>query len=92
MEPNENDCCETESTCNGYSFKELFADFVAGTPIKRKSWRGYWKYRFGEIEIHSKDGAIIKLSETKDILFTLAGVLQNDWEYGYDYNCDIPVK
>ena len=101
MEPNKNDkaqndclgescdCCESGRS---YTFKELFIDFIAGTPIKRKSWRGYWRYRFGEIEMHSKDGTVTKFSETKDVLFTLAGILQNDWEVAYNYNCDVPVK
>ena len=97
MKPTENDCCEAEKAYDceesrKTSFKELFADFIAGTPIKRKAWRGYWKYRMGEIEMHCKDGTVTKFSETKDILFTLSGILQNDWEYAHDYNCDIPVK
>jgi len=72
-----------ESTCGGnygYSFKDLFADFIAGTPIKRKVWKGYWKYRYGKIEMHGKDEAITYLTDTQDILFTISGILQNDWE------------
>jgi hypothetical protein len=73
------------------TFKELFTDFIAGTPIKRKVWRGYWIYKYGKIEIHAKNGEIINFLDTKDILFTLSGILQDDWEYANDKNCDIPV-
>lgn len=72
-------------------FKELFSEFVAGTPIKRKVWRGYWVYRFKRIEIHTKDGQLIDFIDTDDILFTISGILQDDWEYANDDNCDIPV-
>jgi hypothetical protein len=74
------------------TFKELFANLVAGTPIKRKVWRGYWVYKYGQLEIHSKDGSVIFLKDTADILFTLAGILQDDWEIATNENCDIPVE
>ena len=101
MEPTENDktqndCCEESRDCcesgRSHTFKELFTDFISGTPIKRKAWRGYWKYRFGEIEMHNKDGTVTKFLETKDVLFTVVGILQNDWEIATNYNCDISVK
>lgn len=71
------DCCAgVENT----TFKDLFADFISGTPIKRKAWAGYWKYRYGAIEMHSKDGTITNFLGSKDIIFTLSGILQVDWE------------
>ena len=105
MEPTENDIstnecseitgetvCEGNCETYGCSFKQLFADFISGTPIKRKAWRGYWKYHFGVIEMHCKDGKVINFSESEDIIFTISGILQNDWEIAYNYNCDVPVK
>jgi hypothetical protein len=76
----------------GRSFKELFPTFIAGTPIKRKVWRGYWVYKYGKIEIHTKTGEIINFTDTTDILFTVSGILENDWEVATNENCDIPVK
>lgn len=73
------------------TFKELFSTFISGTPIKRKVWRGYWVYKYGKIEIHSKNGEVINFLDTNDILFTLSGILEDDWEYANDENCDIPV-
>lgn len=72
-------------------FKELFSDFVAGTPIKRKVWRGYWVYKYGKIEIHTKTDDVINFLDTEDVLFTISGILQDDWEYANDDNCDISV-
>jgi hypothetical protein len=43
------------------TFKELFPSFIAGTPIKRKVWRGYWKYnaRIRQVVIYTKDGMVV---------------------------------
>lgn len=76
----------------GHSFKELYADFISGTPIKRRGWRGYWKYNRGRIYIHAKDGTVIDLQKCKDILFTLSHLTQYDWEVATNENCDIPVN
>lgn len=73
-------------------FKDLLADFIAGTPIKRKVWRGYWVYKYGKIEIHTKTGEVIDFQKTEDLLFTLSGILQDDWEIATNENCDIEVK
>lgn len=74
-----------------YSFRELLADFIAGTPIKRKPWGGYWKYRYGKIEMHGKNGATTHLTETNDILFTISHIMMYDWEIATNENCEIPV-
>ena len=96
MMPEENDrvCEYDEDICSvtAYNFKDLFSTFIAGTPIKRKVWGGYWKYRYGEIEMHNKSGTITKFSETKDIIFTISGILENDWEVATNENCLIEVN
>lgn len=74
------------------TFKELFSSFISGTPIKRKVWRGYWVYKYGKIEIHTKTGEIINFLDTQDLLFTISGILQDDWEIATNENCDIEVK
>lgn len=74
------------------TFKELFADFIAGTPIKRKVWKGYWVYKYGKIEIHTKTGELLDFVDTEDILFTISGILQDDWEVATNENCDIKVN
>lgn len=73
-------------------FKDIVADFIAGVPIKRKSWGGYWLYKDGQIEIHTKTGEIIYFNEVKDIIFTLSHITQDDWEIATNENCVIEVK
>lgn len=74
------------------TFKELYSSFIAGTPIKRKVWGGYWVYKRGVIEIHTKTGEIIDFLNTEDIIFTISGILQDDWEVATNENCVINVK
>jgi hypothetical protein len=75
-------------------FKELWLEFIAGAPIKRKVWRGYWKYcpRINNIKIFTKEGKCLLLTETEDVLFTISGILMDDWEIATNENCDIEVK
>jgi hypothetical protein len=76
------------------SFKYLFRQFIAGAAIKRKHWRGYWKYntRTKNIDMYTKEGKVIQITDTEDILFTLAGVVTDDWEIATNENCDVKVK
>lgn len=74
------------------SFKNLMSEFLAGTPIKRKAWRGYWIYKRGKIEIHTKTGEVINFLEVEDVMFTINGMLQDDWEIATNENCDIEVE
>lgn len=73
-------------------FKKLLADFIAGVPIKRKPWGGYWVYRYGKIDIHTKKGKVVQFLDTEDIIFTLSGILQNDWEKATPENCPMLAK
>jgi hypothetical protein len=73
------------------TLKELYADFIAGTPVKRKVWKGYWKYSYGCIKMHCKDGRVIDIKDSEDILFTVSGILADDWEIATPENCSIPI-
>jgi hypothetical protein len=73
-------------------FKDLFDQFISGTPIKRKVWKGYWIYKYGKIEMHTKTGEVVDFLDSEDILFTVSGILQDDWEIATNENCDIEVK
>lgn len=74
------------------TFKDLFSTFISGTPIKRSVWKGYWVYKYGRIEMHTKDGDIVDFQDSKDILFTVSGILEDDWEIATNENCSIEVK
>jgi len=76
------------------TFKELYPKFVSGVPIKRKLWRGYWKCDKNEnnVTIFTKEGRVLSLTETEDIIGTLSHTLSEDWEIATNDNCDIEVK
>lgn len=73
------------------TLKELYADFISGTPVKRKVWKGYWKYHYGKVEMHCKDGKVIDIKDSEDILFTISGILADDWEIATSKNTSIPI-
>ena len=73
-------------------FKELFAEFVSGTPIKRKPWKGHWIYKYGKIEMHTKNGDVVDFLDTEDVLFTISGILQDDWEVATVQNKSLRIN
>lgn len=76
------------------TFQQLFPYFAAGVPIKRKKWLGYWKYHeeTKTINIFTKEGLVIPIFESKDVLFTVSNVMSEDWEIATNENCSIEVK
>ena len=70
---------EEQREVQEYRFKDLFADFIAGQKIARRTWNGYWVYKYGKIEIHTKTGEVVGFLDTADVLFTVSNILQNDW-------------
>lgn len=74
------------------TLKNYYSELSAGVPLKRKAWKGYWRYKYGTIEMHTKDDKVISLTETEDILFTLSNVLQDDWEVATTANCPVLAK
>lgn len=76
------------------TFKELFPEFISGTPIKRKTWGGYWKYnpRIRNVEMYNADQTLVLLTATEDVLFTLSNIVADDWEVATSGNCVIEVK
>lgn len=88
-------CCEClEPIEHPYSFRDLFSSFISGTPIKRKGWRGYWKYdtELKNIKIYTKEGKVLLFTDTNDILFSLSHISEYDWEIATNKKCDIEVK
>lgn len=68
---------------------ELYVEFAMGTPVKRKAWKGYWRYWFGDVKMHTREGEVVDLKDMENPLFTLAGVLADDWEIATPENCPV---
>jgi hypothetical protein len=69
-------------------FKELLPTFIAGTDIKRAPWGGFWRYRRGVIEMHTKQGEIVNFLASQDIIFTISQITEDDWEVAVPENLD----
>jgi hypothetical protein len=84
---NEEEYFNSSPANGGYAFGELFAQFVAGTPIKRKGWGGYWIYKNGDIFIYTAEGDVINFNQTNNIIFTISHFTMFDWEVATKDNC-----
>lgn len=73
------------------NFKEAFKIMKEGTPVKLKSWGGYWKWEDNSIKIHCKDGRILDIKEMENVDFTISNILTDEWEIATNENCTIPV-
>lgn len=60
-----------------------------GHKIKRHHWKGYWKIeeKNGKkaIMMYCKNGDVINLLDTDDVLYTLKNVASDDWEIVEDF-------
>ena len=76
------------------TFSDLYLQLVSGTPIKRKPWRGYWKFdpEVNNIRIFTKEGGEILITDTQNVFTTFANIACDDWEVATSVNCDIVIK
>lgn len=56
----------------------LFA-MERGHKVKRPHWDGYWALEDGEVIIHCKDGQVLRLRDSIDIIYTLKNTACDDW-------------
>ena len=69
------------------SFQEIYKYFVAGTPIKRKGWGGFWRYDTVGIRIYLEDGEFFPFKESDNMISTLSHTVIDDWEIATKENC-----
>jgi hypothetical protein len=64
----------------------LFA-LKRGHKVKRACWSGYWKLSEDgkNIDMHCRDGSVIKFTDTDDLFYTLENVSCDDWEIVNEY-------
>lgn len=60
-------------------FKEALAAMQEGKKVKCPEWLGFWQMKNGKIMMHCKDGNVINLTDTEDIIYTLSFVTRDDW-------------
>ena len=75
-------------------FKALKA-LEKGEKIKRPHWAGYWLLEDGVLNMYCKDGSIIDIRDTDDIIYTLSNIAAEDWiicESDYDFEIIIGMR
>lgn len=67
-------------------FSEAFEAMKSGKKIKLAHWKGYWCLENGKVMMHCKNGEIIDLQDSKDIIYTLSNIASDEWVVlGSDY-------
>ena len=75
-------------------FSQVINHLLQGERVKRKIWGGYWeieRHGAGDVKVmmHCRDGKVMEVRETEDILFTLSNVAADDWEIADATNCKL---
>lgn len=65
---------------NVMPFASAILAMERGHKIRRSHWTGYWCLEHGEVIIHCKEGRILNLRDTEDMIYTLKNIASNDWE------------
>ena len=61
-------------------FTKAFEALKKGEKIKLSHWTGYWKLENGRVMMHCKNGDVIDLQDSKDIIYTLSNIASDEWE------------
>jgi len=61
-------------------FKQAFEAIKQGALIKLPEWTGYWKWEDNSIKMHCKDGRVLDIRETENVLYTFTGINSDQWE------------
>lgn len=70
-------------------FVEVLEALKSGYKIKLPEWEGYWQLKDNDVMIHCRDGKVINLLDTQDVLYTLSNIAREDWEITEQSNIDI---
>lgn len=61
------------------NFTQAWSLMKQGKNVKREHWGGYWSLENGEIIIHSKNGEITNIRNTRDVVGTFNNIAASDW-------------
>ena len=60
-------------------FTSAFVSMQQGHKVTRTTWKGYWCILNGEIIMVTKDGKVVNLRESPDMMYTISNMLCDDW-------------
>lgn len=61
------------------NFEYAWARMMEGKKVKRRDWEGYWAWEDNTIKMHCRDGIVLDIRETNDVMFTITNTLAKDW-------------
>lgn len=61
------------------NFTQAWSLMKQGKKVKREHWGGYWSLENGEIIIHSKNGEITNIRNTRNVVGTFNNIAASDW-------------
>lgn len=61
------------------TFGEVYKYLKEGKKIKLRHWSGYWKLVDGRVKMYTKNGEIIDLQDSEDIMYTLSNIASDEW-------------
>ena len=69
-------------------FASALFSMLRGHKVRRKHWKGYWKLEGKEVIMYCRDGRVINIRDSEDMVYTLENMACNDWEIADDYHAD----
>lgn len=73
-------------------FKQAFEAMKQGAAVKLPSWKGYWKWQDGTIKMYCKDGRVLDIRESEEMLFTLTNICSDEWEVVGEIPTDLNIQ
>lgn len=70
-------------------FIEALELMKQGYTVKMPNWAGFWKLENGNIMMHCKNGEVLDIRQTNDILYTLGFILSDEWVLAGESNCPV---
>ena len=67
------------------NFATAFISMQRGHKIARSHWKGYWCIEDDEIMMYCRDGRVLKLRDSEDILYTISNTACDDWHIVDNY-------
>lgn len=70
-------------------FIEALEAMKQGYKVKMPNWSGYWFIKDGDVKMYCKDGKILSIRETEDLLYTLNFIVSCEWIIADEDNSNV---
>lgn len=73
-------------------FKQALEAMKQGFKVKQPNWSGYWCIEEGDVKMYCKDGKILSIRESEDLLYTLTFMTIDQWIIANEENCPVIIN